>query len=166
MRRYGEMARNLGIARNVLAARLKALVADGLLERRRYRRDPDWYEYVLTESGRDLYGTVLAMLHWADRHVPASGDRRLRLRHLPCGGHTHAEVVCGVCGKALDPREVEAEVVAATGWLPPVNYFARLELSMRRVRSPVLPLAASAETRVPAGPSEQSHTPRALERPR
>jgi DNA-binding HxlR family transcriptional regulator len=31
----------LGIARNVLASRLKTLVDDGLLERRRYRKDPD-----------------------------------------------------------------------------------------------------------------------------
>jgi DNA-binding HxlR family transcriptional regulator len=54
VRRYGEMVRNLGIARNVLAARLKDLVADGLLERRRYRTDPDWYEYLLTDAGRDL----------------------------------------------------------------------------------------------------------------
>jgi DNA-binding HxlR family transcriptional regulator len=61
VRRYGEMVRNLGIARNVLAARLKDLVADGLLERRRYRTDPDWYEYVLTDAGRDLYGSIVAL---------------------------------------------------------------------------------------------------------
>ncbi len=110
VRRYGEMVRNLGVARNVLAARLKTLVADGLLEKRRYRTDPDWYEYVLTESGRDLYGAILAILRWADLHVPAGNGPRLRLRHLPCGELTHAEVVCAVCGKLLDPREVQAEL--------------------------------------------------------
>ena len=109
VRRYGEMVRNLGIARNVLALRLKTLVADGLLERRRYRTDPDWYEYVLTDAGRDLYGTILATLHWADRHLPATGDHQLHLRHLSCGELTHAEVVCAVCGKTLDPREVYPE---------------------------------------------------------
>lgn len=110
VRRYGEMARNLGIARNVLASRLKGLVADGLLERRRYRRDPDWYEYVLTDAGRDLYGTIVAVLRWIDVHLP-SGQEQLRLRHRTCGEHTHAEVVCAVCGKALDPRDVEIEVI-------------------------------------------------------
>ncbi len=108
VRRYGEMVRNLGIARNVLASRLKTLVDDGLLERRRYRRDPDWYEYVLTDAGRDLYGAILAVLHWADVHVPSGGER-LRLTHDPCGKHTHAEVVCAACGKPLDPREVQVE---------------------------------------------------------
>lgn len=110
--RYGEMVRNLGIARNVLAARLKTLVADGLLERRRYRTDPDWYEYVLTDSGRDLYGAILATLRWADVHVPAAGGPRLQLRHRTCGQPTHAEVVCAVCGEKLDPREVEVDPAA------------------------------------------------------
>jgi DNA-binding HxlR family transcriptional regulator len=103
VRRYGEMARNLGIARNVLAARLKTLVADGLLERRRYRTDPDWYEYVLTDAGRDLYGAIVAVLHWADLYLPAD-KQELRLRHRPCGHLTHAKVVCAVCGDELDPR--------------------------------------------------------------
>lgn len=108
--RYGEMVRNLGIARNVLAARLEALVAAGLLERRRYRTDPDWYEYVLSEAGRDLYGAVLALLHWADAHLPATDERQLRLHHRPCGNQTRAKVVCAACGKELDAREVEVDL--------------------------------------------------------
>jgi DNA-binding HxlR family transcriptional regulator len=111
VRRYGEMVRNLGIARNVLAARLKELVADGVLERRRYRTDPDWYEYVLSESGRDLYGAILAVLHWADVHLPGGEGPGLRLHHAACGHTTHASVVCAVCGEWLDPRQVEAELV-------------------------------------------------------
>jgi DNA-binding HxlR family transcriptional regulator len=112
VRRYGEMVRNLGIARNVLAARLKDLVADGLLERRRYRTDPDWYEYVLTPAGRDLYGSILALLRWANVHLPAAGEQELRLRHRPCGHQTHAKVVCAACGEELDPRDVDAELAA------------------------------------------------------
>lgn len=110
VRRYGELARNLGIARNVLAARLKRLVANGLLEKRRYRTDPDWYEYVLTDSGRDLYGAILATLRWADAHLPRGDDPRLRLRHRNCGKLTLAKVVCERCGEELDPREVAAEL--------------------------------------------------------
>jgi hypothetical protein len=34
------------------ADRLRQLVGDGMLERVRYRTDPDWYEYRLTERGR------------------------------------------------------------------------------------------------------------------
>lgn len=115
VRRYGDLVRNLGIARNVLAARLKTLVADGLLERRRYRTDPDWYEYVLTDAGRDLYGAILALLHWADVHLPADGEPALRLRHRACGMRTEARVVCLACGEELDPREVEVESAQRAG---------------------------------------------------
>jgi DNA-binding HxlR family transcriptional regulator len=114
VRRYGEMVRNLGIARNVLASRLKTLVDDGLLERRRYRRDPDWYEYVLTDTGRDLYGAIVAVLHWTDVHWPSDGER-LQLTHRPCGEHIHAEVVCSACGEPLDPREVQVEPIEHAG---------------------------------------------------
>ncbi len=107
VRRYGELARNLGIARNILAGRLKALVADGLLERRRYRTDPEWYEYVLTDAGRDLYGAILALLHWSDVHLPEQGDDQLVLRHRSCGKTTHARVVCAACGEDLNARDVE-----------------------------------------------------------
>jgi DNA-binding HxlR family transcriptional regulator len=110
VRRYGDLVRNLGIARNVLAARLKALVADGLLERRRYRTDPDWYEYVLSDAGRDLYGAIVALLRWGEIHLPAAGDQELRLRHRPCGHRTHAKVVCAACGEELDPREVDVDL--------------------------------------------------------
>jgi DNA-binding HxlR family transcriptional regulator len=110
VRRYGDMCRNLGIARNVLASRLKALVADGLLERRRYRTDPDWYEYVLTEAGRDLYGAIVALLHWADVHRPDGERQKLYLRHRPCGRRTHGKVVCSVCDEELYARDVEVEV--------------------------------------------------------
>jgi DNA-binding HxlR family transcriptional regulator len=110
VRRYGEMCRNLGIARNVLASRLKDLVADGLLERRRYRTDPDWYEYVLTDAGRDLYGAIVALLHWADVHLPDQGRQKLYLRHQPCGRRMHAKVVCSACREELDARDVDVDV--------------------------------------------------------
>ncbi len=111
VRRYGELIRNLGIARNVLAARLKELVADGVLERRRYRTDPDWYEYVLTDAGRGLYGAILAALHWANIHAPVADDPEMRLTHRTCGRPTHPRVVCSECGAELDPREVEVELL-------------------------------------------------------
>src|SRR3954470_14517502 len=84
-RRYGQMARNLGIARNVLAERLRRLVADGMLERVRYRTDPDWYEYRLTERALDLYPVIVGLMRWAQRHL--AGDEEIvavELIHRSC----------------------------------------------------------------------------------
>ena len=52
MTRFDEWERSLGIAPNVLTVRLKALVEDGLLERRRYSEHPPRYAYVPTARGR------------------------------------------------------------------------------------------------------------------
>ena len=56
VRRFDEIQRDLGIARNVLAARLEqARRATGVLERRRYSEHPPRDEYLLTEKGLDLW---------------------------------------------------------------------------------------------------------------
>src|SRR5262245_64599856 len=50
-RRFDELQSGLGIARNVLAARLQRLVEEDILERRAYQTAPQRYEYFLTEKG-------------------------------------------------------------------------------------------------------------------
>ena len=52
VRRFSDMQRNLGIARNILSARLQTLVRAGILERRRYQEEPERFEYRLTTAGR------------------------------------------------------------------------------------------------------------------
>ena len=77
VRRYGQMQRNLGIARNVLADRLSQLVANGMFEKVRYRTDPDWYEYRLTDRAVDLYPVIIELMRWAGP-APRPGLRRHR----------------------------------------------------------------------------------------
>ncbi|SDS10671.1 DNA-binding transcriptional regulator, HxlR family [Friedmanniella luteola] len=70
--RFAEFRSRLGVAPDVLSARLSSLVEHGVLERRRYRapgeRERD--EYVLTPAGRDLVPVLTAMLEWGDAHRP------------------------------------------------------------------------------------------------
>jgi DNA-binding HxlR family transcriptional regulator len=105
--RFGELQRNLGIARNVLADRLAKLVEHGLLERVRYRTDPDWYEYRLTERGLDLYPAILAFFRWVDTHYGDPDQQAMRLRHSECGQRTQPLLVCSECHKPLRPQDVE-----------------------------------------------------------
>jgi len=87
VRRYGQMQRNLGIARNVLADRLSQLVANGMFEKVRYRTDPDWYEYRLTDRAVDLYPAIIELMRWAGRHLAQDTDLiDVRLIHRGCGG--------------------------------------------------------------------------------
>ena len=69
-RRFDELQKGLGIARNMLAARLQRLVDEDILERRAYQRNPTRHEYFLTEKGLDLWPALIALLAWGDRHSP------------------------------------------------------------------------------------------------
>lgn len=65
--RFDDFQRSLGISRQVLARRLRELVADGLLVREQYQTRPDRYEYRLTEMGRDLRPVLQAARRWSER---------------------------------------------------------------------------------------------------
>lgn len=108
VRRFDDFQGRLGIARNVLAARLQSLVDHGVLERRQYQDRPPRCEYRLTEKGRDLYPVLIAMLTWGDRWTAGEEGPPLRLVHS-CGHEPQATLVCSHCGEKLDARQVRAE---------------------------------------------------------
>jgi DNA-binding HxlR family transcriptional regulator len=73
LRRFDEFQDSLGIAPNMLARRLNALVEAGLLQRRRYSEHPPRYEYVPTARGRDFRPVLLSLLAWGNRHFAPEG---------------------------------------------------------------------------------------------
>jgi DNA-binding HxlR family transcriptional regulator len=107
VRRFGQMQRNLGIARTVLSSRLKLLVSEGLLQRRAYRADPVWYEYRLTQKGLDFYPVALAFMQWGDRYLAGDAGPPTVLHHQACGHDTQPVWTCNHCGQPIDPREIE-----------------------------------------------------------
>jgi DNA-binding HxlR family transcriptional regulator len=74
VRRFEDMRTDLGAPRQALSARLAALVAAGLLEKRPYREPGQRprEEYVFSEAGRDLALGLAALAQWGDRHLTAS----------------------------------------------------------------------------------------------
>lgn len=105
LRRFDEIQSSLGVARNILSARLDHLVSRGVLVRRLYHERPPRFEYRLTEMGRDLYPSLIAMIHWGDTWL--AGDAGPPL-HLPdsCGHGFHGELTCSVCGDPMGAHDV------------------------------------------------------------
>ncbi len=69
-RKFSEMQRSLGVARNVLTARLQRMVDEDIIERRPYSERPERYEYFLTEKGLDLWPVMTALMFWGDKYEP------------------------------------------------------------------------------------------------
>ena len=63
-RRFGEFQTSLGVAKNILTARLKKLVADGVLELVPASDGSAFEEYALTEKGRGLLPVIAALGQW------------------------------------------------------------------------------------------------------
>jgi len=104
VRRFSDMQRNLGIARNILSNRLQTLVRAGILERRRYQEEPERYEYRLTETGRGLYPAIIAIMRWGDEHL-SDASPPVELHHC-CGELADPVLVCRHCSKPMHPHDV------------------------------------------------------------
>jgi DNA-binding HxlR family transcriptional regulator len=109
VRRFDELQSSLGVARNVLAARLERLVGEGVLERVAYQQRPLRQEYHLTEKGLDLWPVIVELLQWGDRYAAPAGPPIL-IRHRDCGGLLGERRVCTRCGQPLSVRDVRAEL--------------------------------------------------------
>jgi DNA-binding HxlR family transcriptional regulator len=72
VRRFDDFQENLGIARNVLTARLKKLVEAGIFRKTAYRQRPLRHEYRLTDKGAALFTVIVGLKQWGDRFGVAS----------------------------------------------------------------------------------------------
>ena len=105
VRRFTDMQRELGVAKNVLTDRLNFLVDSGVLERRQYQDRPVRFEYRLTDMGRALQPALLALMHWGDEYLSGHGPPAL-VKHETCGQVTTPLLVCEHCREPMTTRNV------------------------------------------------------------
>jgi len=114
VRRFGDFQSNLAISRSVLTRRLKHLVAQKILERRRYSTRPARYEYRLTERGRDMYPIFVAFRQWGERWLDdAESHAGLRLIHRPCEHGLDMKFCCRHCGKEIHASDVHYDLASS-----------------------------------------------------
>jgi DNA-binding HxlR family transcriptional regulator len=105
-RRFDEIQSELGIATNVLSARLATLVDEGIVVKRRYRERPERFEYRLTQKGRDLQPILLAFLRWGDQYTAGRAGPPLETVHADCGHAFHMVPTCSHCGEEVEPSSL------------------------------------------------------------
>ena len=104
--RFADFQRHLGIARNVLSARLNHFVEQGLMERRPAGQSK-YEEYILTDKGRDLRPILVALVNWGDRWAAPDGPPNT-FQHSSCGGELEARVICARCGEQVLGEAIDA----------------------------------------------------------
>jgi DNA-binding HxlR family transcriptional regulator len=106
VRRFGDFVAHLDIPRAVLAARLKALVAEGVLARAAGESGRD--EYELTGKGTKLWPIVRDLMAWGDEFYAPAGALRI-LRHEADGGALDRHGRCASCGAVVSVAETMIE---------------------------------------------------------
>jgi DNA-binding HxlR family transcriptional regulator len=66
LRRYGEFQSKLGMAKNILSARLRSMVDHGILATAPASDGSAYQEYVLTQKGRGLFPILVALRQWSE----------------------------------------------------------------------------------------------------
>ncbi|GLO15948.1 transcriptional regulator [Pseudomonas putida] len=95
LRRFSEFQKNLGLAKNILASRLKLLTESGLLTTQPASDGSAYKEYVLTEKGRSVFPVVIGLRQWGERYLFEAGEAR-------------SELVEGATLQALETLQVRA----------------------------------------------------------
>ena len=66
IRRFSEFQKNIGLAKNILTVRLRALVDHGILTTAPASDGSAYQEYVLTPKGRGLFPILVALRQWSE----------------------------------------------------------------------------------------------------
>jgi DNA-binding HxlR family transcriptional regulator len=78
-RRFSDFQKSLGMAKNILATRLKKLVACGIMEHVPASDGSAYREYALTRKGRELFPVIIALRQWGESNLFARGEKRLEV---------------------------------------------------------------------------------------
>lgn len=99
-RRFGEFQRSLGVAKNILSARLKALTDTGILEH-------NHHEYVLTPKGEALFPVIVALRQWGETYSFTPGEPHSELVDRRHGKPLRLLKIQAADGRTLKPEDTE-----------------------------------------------------------
>jgi DNA-binding HxlR family transcriptional regulator len=109
-RRFSDFQKSLGLAKNVLSARLKKLVARGVMEQVPASDGSAYQEYVLTQKGRELFPVIIALRQWGETYLFSRGEKRLQVLDKRTGKPLRVQVQ-NAKGEILTANDLELVTV-------------------------------------------------------
>ena len=105
VRRFSEFQKRLGVAKNILASRLKTLVEIGVFDVCPASDGSAYKEYVLTDKGREIFPIVVSMRQWGERYLFRPHETRSVLLDKTSGQPLMAIAVRDSKGQLLGPSD-------------------------------------------------------------
>ncbi|WP_392433273.1 winged helix-turn-helix transcriptional regulator [Yersinia sp. HM-2024] len=111
IRRFGEFRNNLGLAKNILAGRLRDLVEHGILRVAPASDGSAYHEYVLTEKGHQLFPIIVSLRQWGEEHLFSAGEKHSILVDNLSGRPISKLAVSSQQGQVLEASDCHREKV-------------------------------------------------------
>lgn len=105
-RRFTELEKSLGLAKNVLSSRLQKLVSEGVLEIVPASDGSAYQEYSLTEKGKGIFPILVAIRQWGEKFLFQDDPIGQALVEKKSGKKVKTIQVQSQEGKNLRPEDV------------------------------------------------------------
>jgi DNA-binding HxlR family transcriptional regulator len=129
---FDMLCKDLGIARNILADRLRKLVERGLIEKWKEPNSSGRGNYRLTHKGKDLFPIIMALVAWGDRWEAPNGPPII-FQHRPDWHAAQPTVICAKCGEVLKAKDIQPQIGPGAGST------AALPITLRELPDPEKP---------------------------
>ena len=113
LRRFGEFQKSLGLAKNILAARLRCLTEHGILETAPASDGSAYHEYVLTKKGLALFPLLVALRQFGEQYFFQPGEEHVRLVDLKTGRPVRKLELRAHDGRLLGPADTRVKPPSA-----------------------------------------------------
>ncbi|HDX4051829.1 TPA: helix-turn-helix transcriptional regulator [Enterobacter soli] len=110
VKRFGEFQKSLGIAKNMLTARLKLLVEEGILTLQPASDGSAWQEYVLTDKGRALQTVLVALSQWGNEFLFSQNQPGSVLVDVKNQQPLRKLALVANDGRELSPEDIELKL--------------------------------------------------------
>lgn len=114
-RRFSEFQQGLGIAKGMLAARLRDLTERGIFETAPASDGTAYREYVLTNKGRGLFLVIVALRQWGEGHLYEAHEARSVLVDVETSTPVARLALESADGRSLDWDDTRVRKVGETG---------------------------------------------------
>ncbi|MCQ3016577.1 helix-turn-helix transcriptional regulator [Pseudomonas tremae] len=111
VRRFSEFQKRLGLAKNILAVKLKMLVELGVFHIQPASDGSAYKEYVLSEMGRAVFPILISMRQWGGQFLFSEGEHYSILLDNELSEPVETIAVRSRSGRVLAPEDCHRQVI-------------------------------------------------------
>jgi len=111
LRRFSEIQKSLGLAKNILTTRLRALVAHGILKMEPAADGSAYLDYALTPKGRAVFPIMVALRQWGEEFAFAPNELTNIMVDRKTGKRVRKLELHAADGRMLGSGDTELKII-------------------------------------------------------